>query len=139
MKTEPILDGSNVIGKKFIVTGTSTTGHNYPINEVLTFQRNFGTSGAGTDMAQELTGRNSIYMRDCRFVFTTIEDLKAEKAKIDSKAVKLADEIAFCEKHGIDEFSPSEFALRVALDKIENTEGLSLEDKTKMILEATKG
>lgn len=130
----------NVKGRKFVVVDY-LGGHNYPLNKILTFKKDFGSS-QGNDMAVEITGGNIINMSSCQLIDLSVPTLKImieqnlENIKeIENQNKSLEEKIRFCEQEGLNEYSEIAFRVKETMNilKTRTSEREILEDVTKLI------
>ena len=102
-----ITNFSNVKGKKFRVIA-NRRGHNYEIGRIYTFTRNQNGGISMNNCAVEYPGGNSLFTDEIELVSCTIpliqEEIKQIELNAQKEIEKLKAQIAFCEKHKLEEY-----------------------------------
>ena len=121
-------------GQKFMVVENSNS-HNYPMNTVLTLNRDGVKAVSMSNCAEEVPTGNNLAAKDCILIEMSIEWMKSELTKLkenyEAQSDELRSKIDFCEKNGLDTFDEDFYKVHSALKALDSN--VTLIEKTKVI------
>ena len=121
-------------GQKFMVVANSNS-HNYPMDTVLTLNRDGIKTTSMSNCAVEVPDGNNLMASDCVLLDMSLESMKLELVNIGKKYKAESDElkskIDFCEKNGLDTFDEDFYKVHSALEALDSK--ATLIEKTKVI------
>lgn len=121
-------------GQKFMVVANSNS-HNYPMDTVLTLNRDGIKTTSMSNCAVEVLDGNNLMASDCVLLDMSLEMMKSELVDMSERYKTESDElkskIDFCEKNGLDTFDEDFYKVHLALKALDSD--ATLMEKTKVI------